>query len=311
MSLDDTLAAEPAARSQDVSKVARSGRGFMRAYESAGGQPARMGNESTSGQPWTKRRTNFIKRHSAQLDQAWENGEPTRRHLALMMWAYTPTPQRTRQWLRRKGSGARPQIHAMKLPAWTLRLQRGTKQLERATKKGNVEHIIAGLEDVSFWVGRSVGDAFGAAGQGGATEPQLRRAGDAIIKAETAIFAAHEKLRGSRNLLQDVQGALTPELLHPDHGGGVGPLAGHCYVATQSLWHLLGAQDSGYTPHSGPAPGGGTHWWLVEDDTGRVIDPTATQFPAYDYSLGSGKGFLTRDPSRRARIVIERVRRNQ
>ena len=211
MSLGDTLAAEPTARSQDVSKVARSGRGFMRAYESAGGHPTRMGNESTSGQLWTKRRTNFIKRHSAQLDEGWENGEPTRRHLALMMWAYTPTPQRTRQWLRRKGSRARTQTHAMKLPAWSLRLESGTKALKRATKRGDQEQIIAGLEDVSFWVGRSVGDAFGAAGKGGASEAQLRRAGKAILQGEAAIFQAHERLRERQREL----GTSSPGCAHP------------------------------------------------------------------------------------------------
>jgi len=207
------------------------------------------------------------------------------------------------------GSRATAQTHAMKLPAWTLRLESGTKALKRATKRGDLEQIVAGLEDVSFWVGRSVGDAFGASGKGGASERQLRRAGKAIVQAQAAIFDAHGHIqRGSKNLVHQVQGALTPELLHPEHQGGKGPLAGHCYVATQALWHLMGGAQSGYTPHSGPAPGNDTHWWLVQQQTGHVLDPTASQFPSYDYSKGTGRGFLTKDPSQRARVVMDRVR---
>ena len=106
MSLKDVLKAEPFARAQGVSEVARSKRGFVRAYESANGKKSQMGNERTTGEAWVNRRTNFIKRHVAQLDKAWENGEPTRRHLALIMWAYTPTPAKTKKWLKASGSKA-------------------------------------------------------------------------------------------------------------------------------------------------------------------------------------------------------------
>jgi hypothetical protein len=227
--------------------------------------------------------------------------------------SFRATSPEYRKWLRgvvqTRGSRATAQTHAMKLPAWTLRLESGTKALKRATKRGDLEQIVAGLEDVSFWVGRSVGDAFGASGKGGASEPQLRRAGKAIVQGQAAIFDAHGHIqRGSKNLVRQVQGALTPELLHPEHPGGKGPLAGHCYVATQALWHLMGGAQSGYTPHSGPAPGGDTHWWLVQQKTGKVLDPTSSQFPRYDYAKGTGRGFLTKDPSQRARVVMSRVR---
>lgn len=83
---------ESLAKSKGVSAVARSGRGFMRAYEKAGTW-ARL-------DPWWKARRNaFIARHMAQVRQ---NGEkmwkpdrsgklqPSRRCLALLMWAYKP-----------------------------------------------------------------------------------------------------------------------------------------------------------------------------------------------------------------------------
>lgn len=25
--------------------------------------------------------------------------------------------------------------------------------------------------------------------------------------------------------------------------------SGHCYIAAEALWHLLGGRDSGFTPH--------------------------------------------------------------
>ena len=105
MTLDDVLEAEPIAEEGGVSQVARSKRGFMRAYEKADGSPARMGEESTSGQLWVDRRRNFVARHMAQVrkrkEPLWKNGAPTRRHLALMMWAFTSTPARTERWLDR------------------------------------------------------------------------------------------------------------------------------------------------------------------------------------------------------------------
>lgn len=77
---------EPLAEELGVSKVARSNRGFLAALETHGWR----------GLPpwWKKRRENFIKRHMAQVRKRREplmkNGRPTRRHLALIMWAYSP-----------------------------------------------------------------------------------------------------------------------------------------------------------------------------------------------------------------------------
>jgi hypothetical protein len=83
---------EPMAASQGVSAVARSGRGFMRAYEKAGSW-SRL-------DPWWQRRRNaFVARHMAQVrlnqEKLWKPGKdgklrPSRRCLALLMWAYRP-----------------------------------------------------------------------------------------------------------------------------------------------------------------------------------------------------------------------------
>lgn len=85
----------PLARRRGVSKVARGRGGFVPTYERAG-EPENMSPE------WVRKRKGFIARHMAQgkKEAMWKDGEPTRRHLALMMWAYTPTPVRTVRYAR-------------------------------------------------------------------------------------------------------------------------------------------------------------------------------------------------------------------
>jgi hypothetical protein len=83
---------EALAKAKGVSAVARSSRGFMRAYEKAGTW-ARLN-------PWWKARRNaFVARHMAQVRQnrekLWKpdksgNLRPSRRCLALLMWSYMP-----------------------------------------------------------------------------------------------------------------------------------------------------------------------------------------------------------------------------
>ena len=103
LSLGTVLDAVPFMENEGVSEVARSGRGFISAYEKANGSEAALKRmkDSHSGQMWGKRREAFLARHTAQLEHGgWKDGQPTRRHLALVAWAYSPTPQRLRSWLK-------------------------------------------------------------------------------------------------------------------------------------------------------------------------------------------------------------------
>jgi hypothetical protein len=79
---------EPMARALGVSEVARSSRGFLTAYKRAKGDPAKLPTE------WHAKRSAFIARHMAQVRSRKENlgtkDFPSRRHLALIMWAYSP-----------------------------------------------------------------------------------------------------------------------------------------------------------------------------------------------------------------------------
>ena len=113
-----------------------------------------------------------------------------------------------------------------------------------------------------------------------------------------------------------IQRHLSNDLLSPawrklrDPGN---PLSGHCYIAAEALWHLLGGPVSGYVPHvlsnslwpEGLNPGE-THWFLRHGR--KNLDPTARQFNLpVAYDRGRGNGFLTTVPSKRAKILIERV----
>lgn len=55
--------------------------------------------------------------------------------------------------------------------------------------------------------------------------------------------------------------------------------------------------------------GKATHWWLQNKITNVIVDPTKEQYlpDKPPYHLGRGSGFLTKKPSKRAQIVINRV----
>ena len=107
-----------------------------------------------------------------------------------------------------------------------------------------------------------------------------------------------------------ITSALTLDLLREPYrsrvAAGAHPLTGHCYVASEALYHLLGGKSAGLKAmliqHEG-----GPHWW-IRDAAGNDIDLTAAQFVTpVPYDRGVGKGFLTREPSNRAAVVIARV----
>lgn len=109
------------------------------------------------------------------------------------------------------------------------------------------------------------------------------------------------------HLTKLVQGSLTDDLRKPQYRGKENCLAGHCYVASEALYHLLGGQKSGWVPHSIQHEGG-PHWYLKHKHSGAILDPTASQFESpVPYDQGRGRGFLTKIPSKRTQTVLDRV----
>ena len=81
---------------------------------------------------------------------------------------------------------------------------------------------------------------------------------------------------------------------------------GHCYIASEAIYHLAGRKEAGMKPmnvrHEGEQ-----HWFLLLPDDG-IIDVTAHQFKtSVPYHLARGRGFLTKRPSKRAQELMDRV----
>jgi len=113
LDLDDVLRSIPAMDRQGVSKVARgvekstqTKEGWVQAYIATGGNPVAMSERLTGRndyESWMDRRKQFLSRHlkKVKLDHEplWKNGQPTRRHLALIAWGYSPSIPKLKKWL--------------------------------------------------------------------------------------------------------------------------------------------------------------------------------------------------------------------
>jgi hypothetical protein len=81
---------------------------------------------------------------------------------------------------------------------------------------------------------------------------------------------------------------------------------GNCYVTCEALYHLLGGKDSGWKPMRMTVEFD-THWFLIHS-SGIVLDPTKNQFnKKIDYTKGIGCGFLTKNPSKRAKELMSKL----
>lgn len=114
-------------------------------------------------------------------------------------------------------------------------------------------------------------------------------------------------------LIKQIHSVLTPDLLSKRWKNQSHPLEGHCYVAAEALWHLL--KKSNWTPfcasyidENGQKA---THWWIKNKKTNKIKDPTKEQYYPDNppYHLGKPCGFLTNFPSKRAKTVIDRIKR--
>jgi hypothetical protein len=96
------------------------------------------------------------------------------------------------------------------------------------------------------------------------------------------------------------------------------PYSGYCYVASEAFIKLI--RRKGYKPmhlsdEYAPAlqlrqQGYFNDHWFVRAPDGRIIDPTADQFREIpDYHFAKGKGFLTKEPSKRGAALIRAARR--
>ena len=98
-------------------------------------------------------------------------------------------------------------------------------------------------------------------------------------------------------------------------------MAGHCYVAAEALYYLLGGRRSGYTVMRirRKFMGGDTHWFLLAPGAREwtkkwIVDPTWDQFgpKGPPYHLAEFSFFVTNrrnaGPSNRAMELMRRIK---
>lgn len=113
-------------------------------------------------------------------------------------------------------------------------------------------------------------------------------------------------------LIPKIQKCLTPDLLKKEYRAenATNPMFGHCYVASEVLFHSL-QPAGGYSAACGRDERGVVHWWIVDNLTGEIHDATADQYYSKGleppYKVGRKTGFLTKQPSKRAQIVLARL----
>lgn len=79
------------------------------------------------------------------------------------------------------------------------------------------------------------------------------------------------------------------------------PTTGYCYVLAELAYHYLAPEGS--KPCIIHMEDGDTHWFVRTLD-GENIDLSADQSDEpFPYDLGRPKGFLTKDPSKRTRML--------
>lgn len=106
-------------------------------------------------------------------------------------------------------------------------------------------------------------------------------------------------------LQQLVKNNLTDELRKKQYRGSCNKFTGHCYVASEAFYHLT---NKVLTAMVMRLDSGGTHWFL-KDSKNNIIDLTVKQFDSLpNYKNSKPIGFLTKKPSKRAQILIERVK---
>ena len=83
---------------------------------------------------------------------------------------------------------------------------------------------------------------------------------------------------------------------------------GHCYVATETLYHLLGDDQKKIYRPALLKINDDTHWFLKNKLNGEIIDITKEQFD-FELDYGNAKNcfFLTKEPSKRTKILISRI----
>ena len=95
--------------SRGIKQSKQTTKGFAQTWIDTKGSPAILTmRNGYNDQTWGIRRNSFIKRHLKQIklnnEPLFENGNPSRRHLSLIAWGYTPNKKRLETWAKKQPS---------------------------------------------------------------------------------------------------------------------------------------------------------------------------------------------------------------
>jgi len=87
--------------------------------------------------------------------------------------------------------------------------------------------------------------------------------------------------RKRRAEVERVRGALSDDLRKPEYQGNPNPVAGHCYVASEALYHRLGGKAAGWTPQSIRHEGGRIGISKIWTERFSTPPPTSLRRPCH------------------------------
>lgn len=108
-----------------------------------------------------------------------------------------------------------------------------------------------------------------------------------------------------KNLIEKIVRHLSSDLLSKKYSVQKHPLGGHCYIVSETLFHLLKGKYKSVKSYVIVFSNGTTHWFLRVN--GKIVDPTAAQFKTIPYDRARACGFLTKNPSKRCKILLARI----
>lgn len=115
------------------------------------------------------------------------------------------------------------------------------------------------------------------------------------------------------NLIKNIINNLDDSLLKPKYRKMINrnKFTGHCYVATETLYHLLSDDDKENFRPAILKINNDTHWFLKNKLNGTIIDITKEQFNfKIEYNNSRNAAFLTKFPSKRSVKLINKINEN-
>lgn len=102
-----------------------------------------------------------------------------------------------------------------------------------------------------------------------------------------------------------IKNYLSDDLRKKKYQGNPNRFVGHCYVGSEAFYYIRNSKA--YVP-SYVKFENDVHWFITKND-GTIIDTTIEQFDGKipPYHLKKNCGFLTKKPSKRTRILIQRI----